>query len=136
MVMPLTELHSQLQQVLSTKPTPPSAGASPLRMLFDWCETLDREIWAMRQLSEPCDTRFTTLLNLLDKLTACARDIEATTHQDILLKMAIWRLQSTHLNRPVDTMKPLDGLAYTAFREMAELCDDRSVLNTYDLVGR
>ena len=63
-----------------------------------------------------------------------ASALPARSVSDALYKLAIWRRDAANQNAVLDGMPPADAIAYSAFRDLARLLEDQSVLTEQDRV--
>ncbi|WP_411816615.1 hypothetical protein [Hyphococcus sp. DH-69] len=61
-----------------------------------------------------------------------AATLPARSTEDLLYKLAIWRWDSPDLDKPVNEMNRADAIAYTAFRDLANILSDDSALKETD----
>ncbi|MEX6632564.1 hypothetical protein [Hyphococcus lacteus] len=61
-----------------------------------------------------------------------AATLPARTAKDLMYKLALWRWDAPDLDKPVQDMHRADAIAYSAFRDLADMLSDNSTLKDID----
>ncbi len=111
-----------------TAPRGENAGEQ-LREYFETYRKLDT---ALGEITPHDEQAADSILHAQALILAAAADTPASDFSGVMYKLALWRWENPDLDPDLSDISQTDSIAYSAFRDIADLLDEDEVLKSVD----
>ncbi len=123
-------LRKQIEAVIGDDESPSEPQGNSHKELFDLFVEIEK--WLGDASSDPAssaaEAEADRMIEAQSKIMCAAAVKKANTQRDILFKLALWRWDKADVDIALEDGRRADAVAYSAFRDLARLTDEASVL--------
>ena len=130
--MVMTSLKLNIMDAQTVANASPDAREDHLEKLFNVFRQIDEVLGDCAGPDDLGDEKAAGLIDAQTVVIRTAAALPARTYHDLLYKLALWRWDAPELDQPVDQMNRSDAIAYSAFRDLAEMLGVENVLKDFD----
>lgn len=128
--MKAATLRKQVEAIIDDEESLSEPQGSSHKELFEIF--IEIEKWLGDTSSDPANSAAEAeadrMIEAQSKIMRAAAVKQASTPRDILFKLALWRWDKADVDIALEDGRRADAVAYSAFRDLAEMTDEPSVL--------
>ncbi|MCK5748805.1 MAG: hypothetical protein KAH44_21500 [Oricola sp.] len=130
--MSVVSLKQEVSQIRSEADLNPDHPEDHLKKLFDLFRQIEASLSNCTGDDAASEEKRSGLIDAQTVVMRTASVLPARSMSDLLYKLALWRWDAADLDQPLETMSRKNAIAYSAFRDLAKMLGDDTILTDFD----